>query len=149
MECFSAEGLFSIQDLFLFLRHFTSMVFQHIPAPESVFGTLAAPTQISKLSSGLPLGAPPGCSLFTPNSPYLGSFTPVIPPAYSCPLSSYTCVILSLQTQTELHNLKKAVTSGPVLKTSLCYLDVLCPVCSAGIFTPWSQILVRSTILDP
>lgn len=60
-----------------------------------------------------------------------------------------TCVILSLQTQTELHNLKKAVTSGPVLKNSLCYLEVLCPVCSAGIYTPWSQILVRSTILDP
>ena len=61
-----------------------------VPAPGSVFGTLAGHTQISKLSSGLQLGSPPACSLFTPNPPHLGCFTPVIPPAYSCPPSSYT-----------------------------------------------------------
>jgi len=61
-----------------------------IPAPGSVFGILAAPTQISKLSSGLQLGAPPGGSLFTPKSPHLGSFTPVIPSVLLHLLVSYS-----------------------------------------------------------
>lgn len=82
-----------------------------VPAPGSMFGTRAGHTEISKLSSGLQRGSPPGCSVH-PN-PHLGCFTPVTPPADSCPLSSYTSVILSFQTQTKLHHLKKAVTSGP------------------------------------
>lgn len=137
----SLQGLFSIQDLSLFLRHFTSMVFQHIPAPESVFGTLAAPTPDLEAFLWASAGRPLLGALCSPPIPPTLALHPCYSPAYSCPLSSYTCVILSLQTQTRLHNLKKAVTSGPVSKPPLCYLGVLCPVCSAGIFTPWSQIL--------
>lgn len=150
MKCFSAERLFSIQDLFLFLRHFTSTVFQHL-------GLCLGPGLVTLRSRSFPpgfSGAPLLGALFTP-IPTLAASPPLLPlPTAALFPLTLTSVILSFQTQTKLHHLKKAVTSGPQIpaavlkKNSVCYLEVLCPVCSVGIYTPWRQILVRSTTLE-
>lgn len=104
---------------------------QHIPAPESVFGTLAAPSDLEAFLWASTAGRPSWVLSVHPQFPLPWLLHPVIPPAYSCPLSSYTSASYSVCKPRPSSTTLKAVTSGPCLKTSLCYLCVLCPVCSA------------------
>ena len=122
MKCFSAERLFSIQELFLFLRHFTSTVFQHL-------GLYLGPWLDTLRSRSFPLGfswAPLLHALCSPPIPPTLAASPLLfplPTAALLPLI-LTCVILSFQTQTKLHHLKKAVTSGPQIPAAV--LKKLC-----------------------